>query len=309
MGKEALTYAEKRAMSHGIITERLGKECIGDLCHCRLTSQPAEKPVCTPSGIIFSKEAILENLLEQRQNIKREMKLKFDGDNDAISLKADWLDSREESDLYQFQSGNNFGTESGPSKTFSTKLMGKARFRNNESLFHCMSPESVNILPKKLSGNCITTGKRQPCLTKINNERSQFKTRCPITGENLSFKDLTLLKFTTEEKFKKNALSEHFIDPVTKDQLTNRSHLVCIRPTGDVILLHTFRTLIEPDGAYKQNQLGDNDVILLRNSGTGFIRHDTVVASHSTLLGLNSGKTNGRGQHAGSGTRSGLVLL
>ena len=36
-------------------------------CHCDVT----QDPVCTPEGFIFSKEAIIENLVQQKKVIKR----------------------------------------------------------------------------------------------------------------------------------------------------------------------------------------------------------------------------------------------
>lgn len=40
---------------------------------CRLTLQPAVDPMITPDGYVFSREAILENLLQQKKAIKRKL--------------------------------------------------------------------------------------------------------------------------------------------------------------------------------------------------------------------------------------------
>jgi nitric oxide synthase-interacting protein len=42
--------------------------------HCGLTLSPAIDPVVTPDGIVYSKEVILENLLQQKKAIARELK-------------------------------------------------------------------------------------------------------------------------------------------------------------------------------------------------------------------------------------------
>merc|ERR1711972_199515 len=70
MGSEALTYSEKRSLGYGTAYERLGKDSIGNFDDCQLTLQPAIDPVCTPQGIIYSKEAILTYLIHQHKRNK-----------------------------------------------------------------------------------------------------------------------------------------------------------------------------------------------------------------------------------------------
>lgn len=41
------------------------------------------------------------------------------------------------------------------------------------------------------------------------------------------------------------------MDPLTKDVFTNRSRLVAIRQTGDVVAYETWKKLIEPEGTWK----------------------------------------------------------
>merc|ERR1711998_182765 len=67
MGSEAMSYAEMRFLGYGRAHERLGKESMGNFDDCQLTLQTAIDPVCTPWGIIFSREAILNYLLQQRR--------------------------------------------------------------------------------------------------------------------------------------------------------------------------------------------------------------------------------------------------
>merc|ERR1719379_760262 len=103
MGYEAVTYAEKRSLRFGKVTERLGKDSLGWFGDCRLTLQPAADPVCTPSGIIYSKEAILQCLIQQREDIARKMQDWRSLQRKKNSKRAEWSRIREESDVIEFQ--------------------------------------------------------------------------------------------------------------------------------------------------------------------------------------------------------------
>ena len=70
-GSEGLTYMERRALGHGTRSERLGKDSLSNFYDCRLTLMPAVDPVVTPAGFLFSREAILKNLLEQKKAGRR----------------------------------------------------------------------------------------------------------------------------------------------------------------------------------------------------------------------------------------------
>lgn len=71
VGKETMTYAERRRMGHGTQTMRLGKHSALPFAYCHLGLAPAASPVCTPEGVTYDKEAIIECLLAQREDNKR----------------------------------------------------------------------------------------------------------------------------------------------------------------------------------------------------------------------------------------------
>lgn len=73
MGSETLSYAERKALGFGTIKERVGKDSHGNFYDCSLTLQPVVDPMVTPDGHLYSKEAILENLLAQKKMIKRKV--------------------------------------------------------------------------------------------------------------------------------------------------------------------------------------------------------------------------------------------
>jgi nitric oxide synthase-interacting protein len=73
MGSEGFTYHERRALGFGTVRQRLGKDSHGNYYDCRLTLQPAVDPVVTPGGVLYSREAILESLLQQKKAAKRRL--------------------------------------------------------------------------------------------------------------------------------------------------------------------------------------------------------------------------------------------
>ena len=67
MGSENLTHAERAALGFGTAVERLGKDSIKDFDACALCLQPVQDPVVTPAGVLYERQAILENLLQQKK--------------------------------------------------------------------------------------------------------------------------------------------------------------------------------------------------------------------------------------------------
>eukprot|EP00746_Dinoflagellata_sp_MGD_P159509 gnl/MRDRNA2_/MRDRNA2_86718_c0_seq1.p1 gnl/MRDRNA2_/MRDRNA2_86718_c0~~gnl/MRDRNA2_/MRDRNA2_86718_c0_seq1.p1 ORF type:complete len:317 (+),score=3.81 gnl/MRDRNA2_/MRDRNA2_86718_c0_seq1:66-1016(+) len=303
MGSEAITYAENRACGYGTMVERLGKESFGNYYDCRLSLHPAQEPVCTPHGIIYSKEAILRCLVQQRKKIKRKMKVWLDLCNDAKCKRHEWLAIETES--------------------FSTKFKKSTCIvEDQKKILRIKRPilDSKNEMQSLNQDACIYDG-----LTSSNQRnlehagpnktakvlKPESYTKCPIMGTKLELKDLTALKFSTVSFASEKGLVSYFVDPITKDFFTNRSTLVCIRPTGDVVLLQTYKMVIESEKNYCDPKLKKKDIIELRKGGTGFAQSHgkSIVTSLRTSCEMKFRIAAPRGQHSGSGMRSGLVIL
>jgi hypothetical protein len=68
--KSHFTYHEKQKAGLGTLKQRLGSESQLPFGYCALTLQPAVDPVVTPSGRIYSREAIIEYLLTKSKELK-----------------------------------------------------------------------------------------------------------------------------------------------------------------------------------------------------------------------------------------------
>jgi nitric oxide synthase-interacting protein len=101
------------------------------------------------------------------------------------------------------------------------------------------------------------------------------------------------------------------MDPVTKDTFSNKSVLVCLKPTGDVILEATYKKLIKPDGRFNSTKIRERDVVKLQRGGTGFAAHDGDKTESKKFfhLGPGSGLADLRGQHRGAPSRGGLAIM
>ena len=73
--KYYVTYQEKHTEKPGSIKQRLGQDSHLPFGYCGLTLRPAEDPVVSSSGHVYSREAILEYLLTKMQEIKVATKL------------------------------------------------------------------------------------------------------------------------------------------------------------------------------------------------------------------------------------------
>ncbi|KAI3437726.1 hypothetical protein D9Q98_000174 [Chlorella vulgaris] len=302
MGSEALTYHERKALGFGLIAERLGKDSIGNFYDCRLTLTPAVDPVCSPKGFLFSREAILENLLEQKKSNKRKLAAWQAQQADDARKQDDKAAIDAEAALLAFDRQNHMGA--------SEELTRKLRKTINEEADALLSDThraagTVNIATNREQMKTMNAfwapGKAGE--SKVVLDKPEMTTLCPATGEAIKLKDLVSVRFTRVPDGGPN----EYMDPVTKDVFTNASRLMVLKPTGDVVLKETWERCIKPDGHYDGKQVGEEDVLELQRGGTGFAAHDKELqAKKRFLLGPGSGMADLRGQHASAASKFGL---
>lgn len=314
MGYEALTYFEKRSLGYGMTCERLNKESLGDFFDCQLTLQPAEKPVCTPSGILYSEEAILESLLFQKQEIKRKMRLWLDSQHEESFERTQRFKIEKEFELLKFRNVDEVVIDHDRSLEFGSEKLKKLSLNKKKVLISGgvnfpSNRDRIQKMKAQWANNGII--REEKYLYSSPKVKPYYYTICPITHQKLKFRDLVYVIFTQSKTKFNESYTPFYIDPITKDVLTNRARLICLRPTGDVLLLNTYKSMIEPHGNYNGHNITTSDVIDLQQGGTGYVSHDgqSAIVSKYAPLGLNSGMTDLRGQHSGSGAKAGMVLL
>jgi len=85
------------------------KESQGNYYDYNLTLQPAVDPVCTPHGYLFSKEAILQNLLDQRKANKRKLAAWEARQEELQREQEEIRQIEEDAALIAFQHENHLG--------------------------------------------------------------------------------------------------------------------------------------------------------------------------------------------------------
>lgn len=278
---------------------------MGNYYDCRLTLSPAVDPVCCPSGFVFSREAIIENLLEQKKANKRKLAAWEAQQAEEARKAAGKAAIEQEAALLAFDRQNHAGA----SKELATKLheavsteaealmaekrtaTGVVNIRDNEQMMKTMKAFWV-------------PSQTPEAVTRV--EKPDGHTLCPASGKKLKLKDLIPITFTPVP----GGEPHEFMDPVMRTPLTNASRLVVLKPTGAVMLEETWRRCIRPEGEYEGKRVCDDDVLELQRGGTGFAEHDkeALQAKRYFALGPGSGLADLRGQTSRGGSKFGLAF-
>eukprot|EP00887_Chlorella_sp_A99_P001825 scaffold19.g1825.t1 len=334
MGSEALTYNERRALGHGTVTERLGKDSLGSFYDCRLTLAPAVDPVCCPSGYLFSREAILENLLEQKKANKRKLAAWQAQQAEEARKQQEKEAIDREAALLAFDRQNHMGASESLAarlkETISEASGGGGTLpKNHDEIMR----EAEALLAEKRTAASAVNIKQNEDRMKARGElpawssarllgemrafwlpsktpearalldKPSMETLCPASGKPLKLRDLVSVRFTPVP----GGGPTEYMDPITRDPFTNASRLVVLKTTGDVFLKETWEKCVLPDGHYGGAPVAEGDVMELQRGGTGFAEHDAALQIKKRfLLGPGSGLADLRGQHASAPSKFGL---
>jgi nitric oxide synthase-interacting protein len=279
---------------------------VGNYYDCRLTLTPAVDPVACPQGFVFSREAILENLLAQKKANKRALAA-WEAEQAELRRKdAERAAVEQEAALLSFDRRNHAGA--------SDELASKLR--------SAVAEEAEALLADKQTTSAVVTIREneermkevrafwvpgQGPETSNRIQRPCMDTMCPASGKKLRLKDLIDVKFTPVP----GGGPLEYMDPISRDPFTNATRLLVIKPTGDVVSEETWRRCIKPEGNFDGTKIGQDDVLELRRGGTGFAEHDgeAVEARRFLMLGAGNGMAPTRGQLQGPTSRFGLSLM
>mmetsp|Transcript_32152 Transcript_32152/g.82337 ORF Transcript_32152/g.82337 Transcript_32152/m.82337 type:complete len:321 (-) Transcript_32152:241-1203(-) len=306
MGCEALTYAERVALGYGTVRERVGKDAAGNFDDCCLTLTTAVDPVMTPEGVIYSREAILEYFLKQKKILRKKLAAWEAQQQEGATKQAEKEAIAAEARLISFDRKNHMGVSDASARHLVEAI---------EQEVEAMQDTKKGA---KSSGNIASNAERLkemkaywlPSKTpeaQAQLEKPSSDVLCPNTGKKLRIKELIPLKFTKVPEGE----TGRYMDPITKDTFSNKSVLVALKPTGDVILEATYKKLVKPEGNFNGKKIRERDVVKLQRGGTGFAAHDgdKVESKKFWHLGPGSGLADLRGQHRNAPSRGGLSIM
>ena len=279
---------------------------MGNFYDCRLTLTPAHDPVACPSGFIFSREAIIENLLAQKKENKRRLVAWEAAQADTARKESEREAVDKEASLLAFDRRNHAGA----SDTLASQLreavaeQAEAMLAEKRTTSGVVNIKDNEARMAEMKAFWVPSQGGEAAVTI---EKPDGATKCPASGKKIKLKDLVAVKFTHIP----DGGPGEYMDPVTRDPLTNASKLVLLKPTGDVVLDATWRKCIRPDGQWQGIKIEDDDVLELQKGGTGFVGHDgdALQSERFFALGPGSGLADRRGQGAGGASRFGLKFM
>ncbi|PAA76973.1 hypothetical protein BOX15_Mlig016610g3 [Macrostomum lignano] len=247
------TYHEKRrdaqASEYGTKEVRVGRDSVKKFDCCCLTNQPCKDPVVTPQGYLYDREAILQYMLQQRQELVKQAKARERQLAAEAARQAQEQSKQEhETEVSKYLSANTVA--SSPDK----KKSGSAEQPVTASNFWIplATPSSSS------ASSSSTAAKPAPA-------RPDDKVRCPMSKKPLRLKDLISIQF-------KPAPGGGYLCALTGDVLNDSTPLCVIRPSGCVVTKEAVDKLVRPEmrDPISGRELTQADIVQLQRGASGF---------------------------------------
>lgn len=185
-------------MQHGTIKMRLGKDSQLPFGFCSLTLKPPVDPVATPSGHIYSKEALVKYLLEKIRELKRAKKAynKQRANSKDTNVRKRAKAENYEKDLFLSTSQNV--TLVPTEVTFEIKEnVINDRKRKAVLKYHTKKGDDRSVEERrkelKRTSFWLPSMKDEATATKLKKPRKRPPS--PISGKDLTLKDLSPITF------------------------------------------------------------------------------------------------------------------
>lgn len=283
-GHNPLTYNERKKLtSYGTTTARLGTESHNRFGDCCLGLSPATDPVSTPSGHIYSREAIVTYLLTKNQELK-EAQLKYEAqlstDRDRTDLTLQTVEQKRIQD---------FATKDACPAQISKE--GHA-LSHKQTLGRIINTATKDELRQSLKRTSFWLSESQPQYTKesiedeLRNNPPPRRPNSPMTGRPLRMKELMPITLQREEgngvvagTSSKSKKEGKCICAVSGKAITTQP-VILIKKTGVVMLKEFYETLAKSSHVcpVTGKKFKDKDVISLNKGTSGFAASGVVTA-------------------------------
>mmetsp|Transcript_19920 Transcript_19920/g.29800 ORF Transcript_19920/g.29800 Transcript_19920/m.29800 type:complete len:295 (+) Transcript_19920:105-989(+) len=270
------TSWEKKEAGYGTKTARVGSDYKLPFGHCRLGLQMAVDPVVSPSGHIYSREAILEYLLTQKEQLSKARKA-WEKEQEVLEKQK----GKEEVVSEQKEIENFIKTEE--------RVVSRKRKAENpeekmkEFLYQphkvgeiIMNPLSKKEKQKQLQRTSFWLPQFTPSSKKQKLDKPRKRPPSPFSRRPLRLKDLTPIKLKVLDP---DAKEKKFCCMVSGKEITYQD-VIFIKKTGTVILKKLYDDLVKEKMRcpITSKSFKKKDVILIKNEGSGFAATGNVIA-------------------------------
>ena len=263
------SYHERKrdAQQSGYGTDkmRLSKDAIKAFDCCSLTLQPTKRPVISPQGYVFDKEAIFSFILEKKKTYEKQMKEFERQKQEEIKEFRDKAAEEEEEARRRFEA-----TE----KNIVTKRVSSYKPSDGE----VKSSGSVSNMKgdRKRELPSFWLPSMAPDAKKSKLVKPDKTIYCPMSRQPIKVKDMIDVVWTEvrdpDNKKSMIAREDRYQCAVTGDTLYNSTPCAVLRTTGHVVTMECVEKIIKKDWTHPLtgHSLKEKDIIPIVRGATGF---------------------------------------
>lgn len=252
------TYEEKRKAGIGTLKKRLGKDSLMAFgCCCLCLDRAVKNPMVTPSGYLYCKECIYENLLQQKSKIKQG---KLNYEKYVLELERKQDEEELAKDLKVCQA-------------FIQLENVKQEVSMEKRLSKDVDVETVEEKKLRIKKSSFWVPEYTPNAEKVV-KPSEEVTKDPMNEKALKLKQLMPAKLKWSE-----GIHKYVVCAVSNKEITHQN-AVLIKPSGIVMLQSCVKDMVLPSMVCPVTsvKLRKKDIVLLQTGGTSFSAHNNVQA-------------------------------
>jgi len=252
---------DQKQAGYGTEKMRLGKDAVKGFDCCSLTLQPTKRPVISPQGYIFDKEAIFTFILEKKNTYNKQMK------EYERQKESEIKDFRDNAAQEKVEIREKFEETE---KNIVTKRVDAFKSSDQSSSISNMREDRKRVLPAFWLPSMAPEAKK----TKV--AKPDKTVYCPISRKPLRVKDLIPVLWTEvkdpDNKKSMIAREERYQCAVTGDTLYDSTYCAVLKPTGHVVTMECVEKIIKKDWVHPLTGQGlsEKDIIPIVRGATGF---------------------------------------
>lgn len=258
------TYHEKQKLDYGLKKQRLGKDSLQNFDCCRLTLAPAEEPMVTPRGFLYSKEAIYSNLLKQKKIIKRKKALWKAQQSELQAEEAKAHDMKLNKTVKEFEALEDSIKTKQKEVAKKAKTVTEVRKDIDEYAKELKSFWVPSLTPTPEAASTI--------------DKPDGKTYCPTDGKPLRVNQLVAVSFTPLENVSAKDADRvgRYMCPICYNALSNKTKISALS-SGKILCRTCVKKFVLPDmkDPFTGEHFTKSDIIPIKTGGTGYAGNDS----------------------------------